>query len=248
MVLGWIILFSLLTSVGAVLGAGLLLLLPRRHLVEVIPHLVSYATGALLGGAFLGLIPDLLEEAHSPAILTWVLVGLLLFFLLEKLIMWRHCHNEVCDFHGAQGPLILCGKALHNLVDGVMVAASFMISVPLGISVGWAIITHETAQDVGDLGVLLDSGYSRVRALFYNLGASLTTVAGALLGYYYISQLRGVLPYVIALGAASFIYIALADLTPNLHRRGGFRPTFLQMLLLVAGIVTIWLIHPQHPH
>jgi zinc and cadmium transporter len=183
--LAWIILFSLLGSVGALLGAALVLLLPEKFRKILVANLVSYATGTLLGAVFLGLIPKALEKSSSPGILAWLLAGILFFFVMEKLILWRHCHVPECDVHASAGPLLLIGDAFHNFTDGVIIAGAFLLSLPLGIATGLAVISHEIPQELGDFAILLDSGYSRGQALFYNTMSALATLPGALLGYFF---------------------------------------------------------------
>jgi zinc and cadmium transporter len=241
--LAWITIFSLLGSVGAVLGAALVLLLPEKQRKLLVANLISYATGTLLGAVFLGLIPEALEKSSSPGILTWLLGGILFFFILEKLILWRHCHLPDCDVHASAGPLILIGDAFHNFVDGVMIAGAFLLSLPLGIATGLAVISHEIPQELGDFAILLESGYSRGQALLYNTISALATLPGAFLAYYFLAHLMGAVPYILLVGAASFLYIALVDLTPYLHRRFGLADSLLQIGLILAGIGTIWLLH-----
>jgi zinc and cadmium transporter len=241
--LAWIIVFSLLGSVGALLGAALVLLLPEEFRKILVANLVSYATGTLLGAVFLGLIPKALKESPSPGILVWLLWGILFFFVMEKLILWRHCHVAECDVHASAGPLILIGDAFHNFVDGVMIAGAFLLSWPLGIATSLAVIAHEIPQELGDFAILLESGYSRGRALFYNLISALATLPGAVLAYYFLAHLMHAVPYILLVGAASFLYIALVDLTPYLHRRIGLADSLLQLGLILAGIGTISLLH-----
>lgn len=241
--MGWIIFFSLLGSVGALLGAALVLLLPEKHRKVLVANLISYATGTLLGAVFLGLLPKALEHAASPKILAWLLAGILFFFIMEKLILWRHCHTPDCDVHAGAGPLLLIGDAFHNFVDGVMIAGAFLLSFPLGVATGLAIVSHEIPQELGDFAILLESGYTRGKALAYNLISALATLPGALLGFYFMSQLMVAVPYIILVGAASFLYIALVDLTPYLHRRFGLLDGLIQLSLILAGIGTIWLLH-----
>jgi zinc and cadmium transporter len=241
--LGWIIVFSLLGSVGAVLGAALVLFLPEKLRKFLVANLISYATGTLLGAAFLGLIPKALEKSASPGILAWLLGGILFFFVMEKLILWRHCHRPDCDVHATAGPLILIGDAFHNFVDGVMIAGAFLLSLPLGVVTGLAVISHEIPQELGDFAILLESGYSRSQALLYNTISALATLPGALLAYYFLDHMLAVVPYILLVGAASFLYIALVDLTPYLHRRFGLVDSFLQVGLILAGIATICLLH-----
>jgi zinc and cadmium transporter len=245
--LTWIIVFSVLGSVGALLGAALVLALPEKIRKFLVTNLISYATGTLLGAVFLGLVPKALKESTSPGILVWLLVGILFFFIMEKLILWRHCHTPDCDVHASAGPLLLIGDAFHNFVDGVIIAGAFLLSIPLGIATGLAVVAHEIPQELGDFAILLDSGYSRSTALLYNLVSSLATLPGALLGYYFLAPMVQVVPYILLAGAASFLYIALVDLTPYLHRRFGLADSLLQLGLIFAGIATIWLLRlPGH--
>ena len=243
MLLTWILGFSLLGSVGAVGAAALFLVCPERMRQRLIPCLLSYAVGTLLGAAFLGLIPHALEHATVSSVMGAVLAGMVLFFVLEKLVLWRHCHDPDCDLHGATGPLILLGDALHNFIDGVVIAAAFLSTIPLGIATGLAVIVHEIPQELGDFAILLDSGYSRARALTFNVLSSSATLLGALLAYGALEMIHGTIPYVLALSAASFLYIAVADLIPHLHRRLDLTSSLAQLLLLGAGIGTIIQLH-----
>jgi zinc and cadmium transporter len=245
--LAWIILFSLLGSVGAVLGAGVVLLLPKKQRKFLVTNLISYATGTLLGAVFLGLVPKALAESSSPGILVWLLWGILFFFLMEKLVLWRHCHMPECEVHASAGPLLLIGDAFHNFTDGVIIAGAFLLSIPLGIATGLAVISHEIPQELGDFAILLESGYSHSRAFLYNTGSALATLPGALLGYYFLGHMMQAVPYILLVGAASFLYIALVDLTPYLHRRFGLADSLLQLGLILAGIATIWLFHLPRP-
>ena len=186
--LAWIILFSLLGSVGAVLGARVVLLLPEKHRKILVTKLISYATGTLLGAVFLGLVPKALKESSSPGIIVWLLWGILFFFVMEKLILWRHCHLPECDVHASAGPLLLIGDAVHNFTDGVIIAGAFLLSLPLGIATGLAVISHEIPQELGDFAILLETGYSRGKALLYNTVSALTTLPGAILGYYFFGS------------------------------------------------------------
>jgi zinc and cadmium transporter len=194
--LAWIILFSLLGSLGAVLGAALVLALPEKFRKFLAANLISYATGTLLGAVFLGLIPKALEKSSSPGILAWLLVGILFFFVMEKLVLWRHCHLPECDVHASAGPLLLIGDAFHNFTDGVIIAGAFLLSLPLGIATGLAIISHEIPQELGDFAILLESGYSRGRALLYNTISALATLPGALLAYYFLAHMMQAVPYI----------------------------------------------------
>jgi zinc and cadmium transporter len=234
------IIFGLLGSVGAMSGAALLLAFPDAMRKRLLPGLLSYATGTLLGAAFLGMIPKGLEMAPALAISSTVLGGLVAFFILEKLVIWRHCHDEGCEAHGHQGgTLILVGDGFHNFVDGVVIAAAFLTSVHLGIATALAVIAHEIPQELGDFAILLHSGLSKARAFVYNLLSSLTTLPGVIVGWFWLAEVREAIPYVLAVSAASFIYIAVADLVPSLHRHTALKSSLSQVVLILAGIATI---------
>ncbi len=239
----WITVFSLLGSVGAVSCSALLLVFPERVRKALVPSLVSYATGTLLGAAFLGMIPAGLEQAPALHVTATVLAGFVLFFVLEKLVLWRHCHDGSCAVHGRGAPLILIGDAFHNFVDGIVIAAAFLTSVPLGITASLAVIAHEIPQEVGDFAILLDSGWGRARAMLLNGLSACTTLPGAIIAYFWLGEMQAAVPYILALSAASFIYIAAADLIPELHRQAGPLVTLRQVVLLLAGIFTIALFH-----
>jgi zinc and cadmium transporter len=238
MLLNWIIPFSLLGSLGAAAGAATLLAFPLAVRKALVPALIGYAAGVLLGAAFLGMIPTALARGGSEVLPT-VLAGLVLFFVLEKWVLWRHCHDSRCEAHGQAAPLILIGDALHNFVDGVVIAAAFLVSVPLGVGTAVAVIAHEVPQEVGDFAILLDSGYGRAEAFWLNMLSAAATLPGAVAGYFSLAQMTEAIPYILALSAASFIYIALADLIPALHRRMRPAGSVLQLALLLAGIATI---------
>jgi zinc and cadmium transporter len=246
MLLAWIIGFSLLGSIGAIAGAGLLLAFPDITRRRLVPCLISYASGTLLGAAFLCMIPAGIMLLPVRQVMATVLFGLVLFFLLEKLVLWRHCHERDCEVHHQAAPLILIGDALHNLVDGIVIAAGFLTSVPLGITATVAIIAHEIPQEVGDFAILLESGYSRTRALVLNTLSAAATLPGAVLAYFWLAETRAMMPYVLALSASSFIYIATADLIPKLHRRFSLAESARQIVLLALGILTIALLPATH--
>ncbi len=252
--LTWILLFCLLGGVLSVLAAGAYLLLPETLRARLLPHAVSFAIGALLGAAFLALLPHALnapgvEDYH--AITGTVLFGVLVFFLLEKMLLWRHCHHNHCEVHAAEGhntqhkaaTLILVGDGLHNFVDGVLIGAAFITDVHLGIVTALAVAAHEIPQEVGDFAVLLHGGFSRGKALFYNILSSLTTVIGGVLAYYAFREVEALLPYVLALAASSFIYVAMSDLIPDLHKRVQISATVQQVMLIVAGVLVIYFAH-----
>ncbi len=246
MLIWYIIGFSLLGSVGGVTLAGVFLLFPEKIRQSLIPCLISYATGTLLGAAFLGLIPEALESTAPVRVFPAVLLGIMLFFSLEKFLVWRHCHEDHCDAHEAAGPLILIGDAFHNFVDGVIIAVTFGISIPLGVAASLAVISHEIPQETGDFAILLESGYSRRKAFFLNNLSGLGTFAGALLTYFFLEETRSAVPYIMAVSAASFIYIAMVDLFPGLHRYNDLKSAVRQILLIFAGMGTIALLNHSH--
>ncbi|HMM55226.1 MAG TPA: ZIP family metal transporter [Candidatus Desulfobacillus sp.] len=249
-VLAWILVASLAGGALSVVCAAAFALTARGAWV---PHLVSYAIGALLGAAFLEVLPQAVAaQGDIETTAAIVLAGILGFFVLEKLVLWRHCHEDHCEGHeprapahdhGRSGLLILVGDTFHNFVDGVLVAAAFMQDVRLGLITALAIIAHEIPQEVGDFLILLHSGYSRLKAFLYNLLSSLATLVGGCLAYFALSPAQGVVPVFLALGAASMIYVAVADLIPGLHRRPELRATIQQVLLIGAGIATVRLAH-----
>lgn len=242
----WIITFSVLGSVGAVAAAALFLVFPEGIRKVLVPCLVSYATGTLLGAAFLGMIPAGLKLAPDRAVTASVLAGMVFFFILEKILLWRHAHESPHAVYGRGGPLILIGDAFHNFVDGVVIAAAFLTAMPLGISAALAVIAHEVPQEVGDFAILLDSGYARGKAFVLNALSAASTLFGALAGYFWLDESHGAVPYILGVSAASFIYIATADLIPGLHRQVTAATTLRQLALLLAGIGTIALFQLRH--
>jgi zinc and cadmium transporter len=240
MSVGWmIVVASLAASLGVVAGTGVVLLGGVEWCRRLLPYLVSFAVGTLLGSAFLGLLPGALEGAAAASVLPLTLAGLLLFFLLEKYLIWRHCHQAQCEVHAASGPIILVGDAFHNFVDGVVIAAAFLESPALGISTSLAVIAHEVPQEVGDFGVLLHSGYGRLQAFVYNSLSASTTLAGAAAAYLAVGLATRLMPYLLAVAAASFIYIGAADLIPSLHRETQPQSGLRQFALVLAGVGVI---------
>ncbi|MGH8498494.1 MAG: ZIP family metal transporter [Methylococcales bacterium] len=250
----WIIIFTLLGGALSVLAASIFLCLPEHNRDRILPHGVSFAIGALLSASFSGLIPHAFEGADSVKLhdlsLT-ILAGILTFFLLEKLLLWRHSHTGSRETHGhdetpelqPSGTLILLGDAIHNFVDGVLIGAAFLTDIHLGIVTSLAVATHEIPQEVGDFAILLQSGYRRGQALLWNILASITTVFGGLVAYFGLSELDHLLPYLLVFAASSFIYIAVADLIPTLNRKTDARSTLHQILLIGAGVLMIFLSH-----
>jgi len=213
-----------------------------------LPLLVSYAVGALLGAAFLEVLPHALEGPVPPSIvIATVLAGILGFFVLEKLVLWRHCHHEHCEAHDpahpaetrAGGTLLMLGDTVHNFIDGVIIASAFLADTTLGTVTALAIIAHEIPQEAGNYLVLLHSGYSRSEALRFNLVSSLGTLLGGVLGYRLLAELADGLPYLLAIAASSMIYVAVADLIPGLHERRDIGTSARQVALIALGLGTV---------
>ncbi len=248
--LTWIVVASLFGGVLSVAAAALFAFSARASMV---PLLVSYAIGALLGAVFLEILPHAFELNHDVHTMAGtVLFGILLFFTLEKLVLWRHCHHtEECEVHGVHnghtdhgrsGMMIMVGDTFHNFVDGILIAAAFMVDVQVGIVTSLAIIAHEIPQEVGDFLILLHSGYTKRQAFTFNLLSSLATLVGGVLAYFALQSMQGVVPYFLGIAAASMIYVAVADLIPGLHKRPEIKATIQQVTLIGLGIGTIWLV------
>ena len=249
MTLGWILAASL---AGGALSAALAAVSLAIRATWV-PMLVSFAIGALLGAAFLGVIPEAFEAGQPHEVAAAILAGIFGFFVLEKLLLWRHCHTENCEVHdahdhGRSGALIVVGDTVHNFVDGVLIAAAFLQSTELGVVTAIAIIAHEIPQEVGDFLILLHSGYTRLRALALNLLSSLATVLGGVMGYFALQLIEGLEATLLGIVAASMIYVAVADLIPGLHRRPELKDTASQALLIALGIGAIALVRAALPH
>ncbi len=223
---------------GLLVASGVLLITDSAR-SKVIPWLVSYAVGALLGVAMLALLPAALEELPPSRVFATLLWGILLFFVLEKLVLWRHCHVHDCEVHDGSVIPVLVGDAFHNFVDGAVVAAAVMTSVPLGITTAFAVAAHEIPQEVGEFAILLHAGYSRGKALMLNVLSAAASAAGAVAALLAFDMVPRLLPYFLALAAASFLYVAMADLIPGLHRGRTDAGSLRQILLIAAGIATM---------
>ena len=229
---------SLIGGLGGLIVASGLLLITDSVRSKLVPWLVSYAVGALLGVSMLALLPKTLEQLPASRVFTTLLLGILLFFVLEKLVLWRHCHTHDCEVHDGSVLPVLVGDAFHNFVDGAVVAAAVMTSVPLGISTAVAVAAHEIPQELGDFAILLHAGYSRGRALLLNVLSAMSSAVGAVAAFLAFDQVPRMLPYVLALAAASFLYVAMADLIPGLHRGRTDASSMRQILLIGAWIAT----------
>ena len=230
---------SLLGSCGGLLVASSLLLFTQRVRTRLVPWLVSYAVGALLGVALLALLPEALDTLRPTAVFGTLLGGILTFFVLEKLVLLRHCHTDECQVHGATVPLVLIGDAFHNFIDGAIICAAVLTSIPLGVNTAIAVAAHEIPQEVGDVAILLSAGYSRRGALLLNLVSGASGLLGALIAYAAVGVVPGIRPFILAFSSASLLYIAMSDLIPDLHRGQIDTNAIRQVVLIAAGILTI---------
>jgi len=238
----WLIALGLAVvgSVGGLVTASLLLLASKSLRDRVVPWLVSYAVGTLLGAALLGLAPQALETLKPPQAFGMLLAGIITFFILEKLVLWRHSHDEhECAVHRSTATLVIAGDALHTFVDGVVIAAAVQVSVPLGITTALAVAAHEIPQEAGDFAILLASGHSRSRALLLNLASAGGGILGAAVMLMFGGQAPNAVPYVLAFAAGNFLYVAMADLIPTLHHGTLDRNAVRQLILIGLGIATI---------
>jgi zinc and cadmium transporter len=239
MILLSIVLATLASGLLSVLLAAVIAMSLARHWI---PYLVSFAVGVLLAAALLDLLPEAAESLPLSTVLATTLAGIFAFFLLEKLALWHHGHATVggsgTDFKPA-GPMILVGDALHNFTDGIVLAAAFLADIRLGFVTTLAVVAHEIPREMGDFGILLDSGFSKRQALIWNGLFSATAVLGGVLGYLGLSHGQAAIPYVLSVSAASFIYIAIADLVPGLHQHTGMKVSFLQSIMVASGIGTM---------
>ncbi len=236
------------TSVGSVMLASSLLLLNNKWLGKISGYLLYLAGGTLLSSALLGLIPEASETLSLHEVVLWVLIGILLFFLLEKIILWRSCHDENCErqIHAA-APMILIGDAFHNAIDGVVIAASFLTSTELGIFVTLSVVLHEIPQELGDFGILIKGGYTRKKALWYNLLSGSSSLVAGIAAYYLLDYVKVAVPYTIAIAAASFLYISMADLIPEMHKETKPKESVIQIIMILTGVCII-IFSSHHGH
>jgi zinc and cadmium transporter len=291
-VLTWIILTSFIGGALSVTGAGIVALKART---KAVPMLISYAIGAMLGAVFLEILPEAINASlknGQPAshTTTTVLFGILLFFTLEKLVIWRHCHGDHCEVHaihteedcpdiqpntiksdapetpvlntkyraasrasasvintahthehdhGRSGMMVMIGDTFHNFVDGILIASAFMVDIKVGIVTAAAIVAHEIPQEVGDFLILLHSGYSKKQAFIFNLVSSFATVVGGVIAYFALQHVQNWAPTILGFAAASLLYVSVADLIPNLHKRTELRSTISQLVLIALGVGSI---------
>lgn len=241
-----VLLLSLPGSIAVVVASGLARLVRDATIERLVPRLVHFSAGALLGATFFGLLPTAAHALGPTRVFSLALAGIVGFFLLEKLMLWRHCHKHDCEVHASSGPLMLVGDSLHNLGDGIVIAAACMASPPLGVAAALSTLAHGLPKELGELVVYLHHGYSRRRAFLLNFGTSLTTLIGALLGTFLLRPYPQLSATVMALSSAGFLYVALADLIPSQRGRRRLSATVIEIVLLAAGVMTMRLLTHAH--
>ncbi len=239
------------TFSGGLLSVVVAASLTVTVLTKVVRHLVSLSAGVLLGTALLNVLPEAFESKASPqSLFATLLAGLLFFFLLEKAELYRHQHHHEGDEHhhhhgfdkqqaGRGGWTVLLGDSIHNFCDGIIIAAAFLTDVRLGVVTSLAIIAHEIPQEVGDYIVLLNAGLSRRKALLYNAASGMAAVLGGVIGYFIVGPWESLFPYLLVIASSSFVYVAGADLIPQLQHRLSFKDTFAQLAWLAGGLVVV---------
>lgn len=236
----YILLFTFLSSIVSLVG-GIILLFREKLLLKVSHFLASFAAGTLLGASFFDLIPEAIEETGGVNIFSWTLIGILAFFLLERFIHWfHHHHSHESSTTEPTASLIILGDSVHNFIDGVAIAATFLVSIPLGITTSFAVAAHEIPQEIGDFGILMHKGLSRKKILLANILSAATAFIGAILTFLLGDVIKNALPVLLSLTAGFFIYIAASDLIPEIHEenRKGF--AFIESMLLLLGVSIIW--------
>lgn len=248
--MGQLLLALLVGGLGGVGLAALLLVLKDKPLLKLSDYLMSLAGGTLLGAAFLGMLPRAIDGIGCAyEALKVVLVGIVGLFVLEKLILWRKCNDENCERqHDATAPLIIIGDAFHNFIDGIVIAAAFLTSPSLGWFVAFSVLAHEVPQELADFGILLRAGYSRKKALFFNMLSAMSSLVSGVIAYFALDKMQNLIPWVLSFSAASFIYIALSDLVPQMHKKTKLKDSVIQLILILLGIAIIYFLSSGHSH
>lgn len=234
-ILNWILFVTFINGLLAFAGVGFYFLF-KKNLNRVLMFLVSFTTGALLGGAFIHFLPEAFEDLGLMRTVGITVFGFILFLILERILHWHHCHDGKCEKHPFTY-LLLWGDAIHNFIDGVIIAGGFLISIPFGIVTSLLIFAHELPQEIGDFGVLVYGGLSRGRALWYNFLSQLTAVLGGLLGYLFLSIDQVV--YLLPIAAGGFIYIAVADLIPEIFKEKNWIRIVVNLMGIIAGLLVL---------
>lgn len=244
MILIWILVSTFIVSAISLIGI-VTFAIKDKILEEILFLLVGFSAGALIGGAFLHLIPEALEQGNAQQVFFYIILGFTLFFLLEKYLHWRHCHDEICEIHPFTY-LNLIGDGFHNFLDGMVIAASFLVSIKLGLVTTVAVILHEIPQELGDFAVLIYGGFTKTKALLFNLLSALTAVVGAIVGFFISSTTANFSYFILPLTAGGFIYIASSDLIPELHKEKDTRKSISAFLFFILGIIFMWLAKKAH--
>jgi zinc and cadmium transporter len=214
--------------------------LKREFINKIVLILVAFATGSLLGAAFFDILPEAVEQSGEN-VFFYVFAGLMMFFVMERYIYWHHCHTGECQKHYHPVTYLnLIGDALHNFVDGALIAAAFLVNIPLGITTTFAIAAHEIPQEIGDFAILIHGGFSRTKALLFNFISSLTAVLGVLAAFFFIKNIDGLIPIILAIAGGGFVYIATADLIPEIHKETNKRNIIIQSIALVLGVAVVF--------
>jgi len=235
-ILTWIILVTIINGFLALVGA-VTFVFSKKVLNKILLFLVAFATGALLGGALFHLIPESLEEIKAYTTILLIIAGFTIFYLIEKILHWHHCHKGECHIHTVNY-LILIGDGVHNFVDGLIIAASFLISIPIGITTSILILLHELPQEIGDFGVLVYGGFSKTKALFYNFLSQATAIIGGIIGFYFL-QANAYAIYLLPFAAGGFLYIAIMDLIPEIFKESNRVKLTSNLLGILLGLLVL---------
>ena len=236
---------------GSLLSLTLAYLFSKLKMVNYADYFVSFAVGTLLGAAFLEIIPhayELSRDLHQISLI--VLMGILVFFILEKLLVWRHCHGSHCENHSPvvnhdvkKGSILIIGDCFHNFIDGILIASAFIVDINLGLITALAIIVHEIPQEISNFSILINSGYSLSRTLLMNIITGFAMIIGAILAYFVLIDLEFLIPIILSFAASSMIYVAISDLIPSLHKKVEIKQTFQQTFSIFLGVLIIYFLH-----
>lgn len=241
-VLIWIILATVVNGLIAFIGV-FSLWVKEKLFDKLLMGLVAFSAGALLSGAFFHLLTESLEHLPVLNVFSYMMIGFIIFFLIEKILHWHHCHRHgvECKIHPVSY-LIIIGDSVHNFIDGIIIGVSFLVSVPFGIVTTVLIIGHEIPQELGDFAVLVYGGFSKTKALMYNFFSQLTCVIGGLVGYLFSTRVAGIIPFILPFAAGGFIYIAASDLIPELHKEPQLKKSLISFGFFLLGIVFMFLL------
>jgi len=222
--------------------------LKQEFINKIILVFVAFATGSLLSAAFFDILPEAVNHGGEGAFF-YVFIGIIMFFVMERYIYWRHCHMEECEKHyHPMTYLNLIGDALHNFIDGSLIAASFLISIPLGVVTAFAIAAHEIPQELGDFAILVHGGFSRKKALIFNFISALAAVLGTIMTFFFTRGIEGLIPIILAVAGGGFIYIAMADLIPEIHKETKKESIVIQFAALLFGATIVFVLISAFEH